>query len=111
MLGGSAVTVTYCDLNECVKAFGGGERRVPLDIAQAGLLDGHMLLKVAGVSYDQETGEVVETPQGTPPQPFPYATIPSTRTTWGKWKTQHAETDVYMGPGPAELQKSQPTDR
>ena len=83
VVGGSAVSVTYCDLSECVKAFGGEDRRDPLDISQAGLMNSRMVLQVANVCYDQETGKVVDAPPGPSPPPFPYATIPATRTTWG----------------------------
>ncbi len=110
VVGDSAVSITYCDGSECIKAFGGGDRRTPLDISNVGLLDGHMLLQVANVSYIQETGEIVEAPAGTSPPPFPYATIPSTRTTWGKWKARHVETDVYTGPDPVAVRQLDSSD-
>lgn len=102
VVGGVAVTVTYCDITGCARAFNGGVRLSPLDVSQAGLLDGRMVVKVGGVSYLQETGEVVAPDRGRDPVPFPYPTFPLVLTTWGEWKARHADTDVSEGHDPVE---------
>lgn len=98
VVGGAAVTVTYCDLSDCVRAFGGAESKQPLAIALAGLLDGQMLIKVGDVTYAQETGAVIETDPGKREVPLPYPSVPTTRTTWREWKARHPDTDVYLNP-------------
>ncbi len=102
VVDGVAVTVTYCDIADCVRAFGGGDHQTPLDIAQGGLMDQRMVLRIGHAGYLQETGELIETDKDHPAVPFPYAEFPSTRTTWGEWKTQHPDTDVYEGLNPDE---------
>ncbi|MDR3638338.1 MAG: DUF3179 domain-containing (seleno)protein [Isosphaeraceae bacterium] len=96
VLGGVGVSVTYCDLSDCARAFGGGAHTSPLDVSQAGLLDGRMLIKIGGVTYSQETGEIAETDPGKAAVPFPYAPFPLTRATWGEWKLRHPDTDIYV---------------
>ncbi len=97
IIGEQAVSVTYCNMAKCVRAFGGSEYRKPLDIAQGGLLDERMVLRVGRSGYMQETSERIETDQGFEPVPFPYSEYPSEVTTWGQWKAQHPDTDVYEG--------------
>lgn len=96
LLGGKAVTVTYCDLDDCARAFSGGDRATPLDVAQAGLLDGRMLVRVGDVAYFQSSAQVAEHGPDSPAPPFPYAPLLVTRTTWGDWKARHPDTDVYV---------------
>jgi hypothetical protein len=33
-------------------------------------------------------------------EPFPYPTHPLVRRTWGEWRREHPDTDLYLGPGP-----------
>lgn len=101
VVGGKAVTITYCDKAECTRAFSDGNRVEPLDVAQGGLLNGRMVLRIGGVTYLQETGAVVEPEKGHTPAPFPYATYPLVRTTWGKWKSKHPDTDLFASDDPA----------
>jgi hypothetical protein len=96
VVGGRAVTVAYCDLSDCVSAYGGDEAKAPLDVAVAGLADGGMLISVDGVAYFQETVESADPPPpGRAAPEFPYALDPATRTTWGRWKSLHPDTDLY----------------
>lgn len=101
VVGGRAVTVTFCDLDDCARAYGGDESSTPLPIALAGLADGGMLLSVDGVAYFQRTAEVADPVGARPLPPFPYASVPVTRTTWGRWKALHPETDLYVHQAPA----------
>jgi hypothetical protein len=100
VVGGVAVSVTYCNLRQCVRGFGGIPGETPLELWQAGLLGDRMVVKVGGVSYLQETGKVVECDSGRPAVPFPYAEYPLVQTTWKEWKRRHPETDVYVGDHP-----------
>lgn len=96
VIGGKAVTVTFCDLDDCARAFVGGEGSSrPLDIDLAGLDDGGMLLSVDDVVYFQKTAESADLKLGKDAPPFPYASYPVTRTTWGEWKALHPDTDIY----------------
>jgi len=109
LVGGKAVTVTFCDLNDCVRAFGGGESKTPLDVTVAGLADGSMLIGVGDHIYFQNTSEIAnpETDKAAPR--FPYPSIPATRTTWGEWKSLHPTTDVYIHPSaPASGETAEP---
>lgn len=102
VVGGKAVTVTFCDLNDCARAYGGDDASAPLPIALAGLADGGMLISVDGVAYFQQTAEVADPVVDKQLPPFPYAPFPVTRTTWGRWKSLHPETDLYVDQPPAQ---------
>ncbi|WP_337176991.1 DUF3179 domain-containing (seleno)protein [Paludisphaera sp.] len=97
LVGGRAVTVAYCDLSDCISAYGGDEATSPLDVGVAGLVNGEMLVSVGGVAYFQETGDLADVahPDRAAPR-FPYARFPATRTTWGRWKSLHPDTDLYL---------------
>lgn len=96
VLGGTAVTVTFCDLDDCARAFGGDKASGPLDIDLAGIDEGRMLLSVGDVIYFQKTAENAELTPGKTAIPFPYASFPLKRTTWGEWKMLHPDTDLYV---------------
>jgi hypothetical protein len=96
LIDGVPVTVSYCNVNECVRAFTDAASRAPLDISQAGLKGGErMLLRTRGVVYLQDSREPVDPQAGTPP--FPYHSFPATRITWKAWRQMHPDTDVYIG--------------
>jgi hypothetical protein len=97
LVGGYAVSVTYCDRTKCSRAFGGGRADHPLQMSVAGWLRGGMALRVRGKDYSQETGESLN-PEGGPR--LPYAEWPHKRTTWGAWRETHPDTDVYVGGWP-----------
>lgn len=103
VVGGEAVTVTYCDLDECARAFTSEGRTTHLDLSQAGVFGSKMLVKVGHVVYEQATGAIFEHDQGHAVTPFPYAERPLVLTTWGAWKARHPDTDVfvYRGTAPA----------
>lgn len=98
LVGGSPVTVAYCDLSGCVRVYG-GPGDAPLGVSQAGLVDREMVVTVAGVDYVHRTGRPLGRDGDT--ATFPYPNRPWTRTTWGAWKRAHPGTDVFInGPGP-----------
>ena len=111
VLGGTAVTVTYCDIADCAGAFGGIEGSGPLNINLAGLDEGGMILKVDEVAYYQQTGALADPPHDKPAPPFPYASFPLTRTTWGEWKTLHPDTDLYVHDAPKTDSPKAPTTK
>jgi hypothetical protein len=81
----SAVTVTYCDLTDCVRAFTKADQQRPLDVSLYGLITGKMALNIDGQVVPQEAADV------------PLSDMNFVRTTWGEWKNQHPETDVLVG--------------
>ncbi len=98
VVGGKAVTVTYCDLLDCVRAFGGADSKTPLNITLAGIVDNGMLLGVDDHIYYQSTAEIANPATDKDAPKFPYASLSATRTTWREWKSLHPQTDVYIGP-------------
>lgn len=100
VVGGKAVTVTFCDLDDCARAYGGDEASAPLDIGLAGLDEGGMVLRVDSIAYYQKTAEAADPVVGKAVPPFPYAPFPLTRTTWGEWKALHPDTDLYVHVAP-----------
>jgi hypothetical protein len=94
LIGGVPVSVTYCDLTDCTQVYT-GPGDAPLQIAQAGLLDRGMVIRIGGVYYEHRTGRAIEPSASAPP--LPYEPSPWTRTTWGEWKRRHPATDVYRG--------------
>jgi hypothetical protein len=102
VLAGRPVTVTYCDRVECVRVFT-GPPGPPLDVAGAGWdnREGRrgLVLRVGSTLYRQDTGGPAE---DAPVPPFPHAAAEYERTTWGRWRQAHPDTDAYVGdPSPA----------
>ncbi len=87
------VSVTYCDLRDCVRVFT-GEGRAALALRQGGLFQGKMVLRAGGRAYLQESLSALE-PSGA--AAFPYKSYAYVRTTWGTWRKAHPTTDIYLG--------------
>jgi hypothetical protein len=108
LLGDSPLTVTYCDRNDCVRVFTGPPGQ-PLDLVVGGWdnrEDGRgLVLRVGAAYYRQATGAP---PNGTTATPFPYAAADFERTTWGRWRAAHPDTDVYVGPDPTTAPPNYP---
>jgi hypothetical protein len=94
LIGSVPVSVTYCDLTDCTQVYT-SQGDAPLAIAQAGLREREMVIKIGGVYYEHRTGRAIEPSASEPP--LPYELSPWTRTTWGEWKRRHPATDVYRG--------------
>lgn len=92
------VTVTYCDLSGCVRAFTADQRGTPLSIMIGGLDSGELLVLDNGVFYFQRTGKarIADYPD------LPYPPYPVTVTTWKKWRDAHPETDLFVSPPSVE---------
>jgi Protein of unknown function (DUF3179) len=103
LVGGTPVSVAYCDLTDCIRTYTGPGAE-PLRVRIAGIKDGSLVVKLDGVYYDHQTGGVVEGPPGA--APLPHDQVPWTRTTWGGWRREHPATEVCVGlaaaPNPVE---------
>jgi hypothetical protein len=94
LLGGRAVSVTYCPISGCSRVFLAGPNDTPLELGVGLSAEAGMSLRVGGVEYDHQTGANLTQPGG---QPIPYAGLPHARTTWGAWRAAHPDTDLYTG--------------
>jgi Protein of unknown function (DUF3179) len=94
LIGDRPVTVAYCNVSDCARAYAGERGDRLLDVSQGGLQGVEMILKVSETYYWHRTAEPVETGGG---PPFPYATYPLARRTWGDWRREHPDTDLYLG--------------
>ncbi len=97
VIAGKAVSVTYCDLSRCARAFIDDESASPLPIGIAGLetKGQRLVLSIDGKRYLQETGEPLE--PNADAKPLPYRSQTLVPTTWGKWRAAHPDSLVYMG--------------
>ncbi len=107
LIGDRPLTVAYCDQSDCARAYAGPRGGRPLDVAQAGLRGGEMILKVGETYYRHRTAEPIEAGGGPPfpfpieagdGPPFPFPSYPLARRTWRDWRREHPDTDLYLGP-------------
>ncbi len=98
LIGAVPVSVTYCDLSDCIRVYTDEARGDPLDVGVAGLFNGEeMVVRLKRDYYLQKSGAPVR-PEAAPAY-SPYALLSSTRTTWKAWKRSHPDTEVYEGDG------------
>ncbi len=95
VVGAVPVTVAYCDRSGCTQVYAGPAGTGPLDVSQAGLVDGEMVVKVGGAAYVHRTGLPLDPVPGVPGLPYPGHEW--TRTTWREWVGRHPTTDVFVG--------------
>lgn len=95
VIGDRPVTVAHCDVSGCTKAYLGPAGSGPLDVAQAGLVEGEMVVKVGATAYVHRTGRPVGPASGAAALPYPEHEW--TRTTWRAWSDRHPATDVFVG--------------
>ena len=103
LIGGTPISVTYCDISRCLRVYTEPTMNTPLDIEVGGLhvVDGgEMVLKVAGKYYFQRSGLALGVGPGS--GLLPYGLIEPARTTWREWVRRHPETDVFEGRSSAE---------
>lgn len=84
-IAGQPITITYCDINDCAYAYQ-SQGILPEDFKVGGWDGRDFLLLIQGKYYAQ------------PKAPLP--AYPIKRTTWGRWKTQHPNTKIYLGLSP-----------
>src|SRR5262249_40992062 len=102
LLGGKPITVTYCDVTDCLAVFIDPDSKGPLGIAVGGWLGkrergryiGSLLLLVGSSRYRQDTGQPLANRDD---ESFPYIRKDFVRTTWNEWREAHPDTDVYVG--------------
>ena len=88
------LSVTFCNLDNCVKAFTDHTRNRTLGISNGGANPRKarkMLLVVQGRSFEQDTLLPVD---GDTHHPFPYQPVEAIRTTWGEWLLKHPQTEL-----------------
>jgi hypothetical protein len=93
-VGEVPLSVTFCNLSNCVRAFTADTRGQPLDLASGGRHPHKarkMVLRVGGRTFEQETGEPLD---GDTRRPFPYQPVAAVRTTWGQWRADHPKTEL-----------------
>ncbi len=96
LVGEVPVTVTYCDRNNCARAFTADQRSHRLRIDLMGMVMGRMVLRTESGMYYQDSGASVNENGA----PLPYAHFPVAVTTWKAWRDAHPDTDVYVGDEP-----------
>jgi hypothetical protein len=94
--GGVPVSVAYCKLRDCATAYTGARPTgVRLDLGVYALFRGKLVLMARGRAYFQERTEPNQAAEQ--PDRLPYASYPFERTTWGQWRHNHPDTDIYVG--------------
>ncbi len=96
LFGTTAVSVTYCDLDDCVRIFTAKEQQHLLDLRITGpdaRRPRKMVLQLNEQRYWQDTGESLEAGQPV----LPLKTMFYERTTLGNWRTQYPNTEVFTG--------------
>jgi hypothetical protein len=96
VVAGVPLTVTYCDLTDCARAFTDPASRGPLDVSLGGLKGDRMMIKVGDRFFLQDSLEPVDSDGAGPP--FPYLPFPTMCTSWKSWREAHPHTDVYVWP-------------
>ncbi len=95
VVGDVPITIAYCNLSGCTRAYSGIAGSGPLDVSQAGLIDGEMILKLGRTAIVHRTGQPLDPTSGSSARPIPEHQW--TRTTWREWTSRHPTTDVFVG--------------
>lgn len=97
VVGDVPVTVSYCDITDCVRVHTGPPGAGPLDMIVAGLYGGELAVETRGVKYLQKSGRAIDDPAAAT---IPHGVLTPERTTWGRWKARHPGTAIYVGTPP-----------
>ncbi len=84
LLGGVPITVTYCEETKSCRVLTSSGTK-SLDLAVSGLLDEGMVVLLNGRQYPQMDPQL------------PLKDYMFQLTTWKKWKSEHPQTDIYIG--------------
>jgi hypothetical protein len=108
LVGGWAVTVTYCNVTGCTRAYSAGPAKEPLDLGVGGFNkeEGGLVLRDGGKEYAQTTGKCLSPGGGSE---LPYMAMEPVHTTWKAWREEHPDTDVYVGDLPEDQVPPPPT--
>ncbi len=102
LIGLVPVSITYCNINRCARAFTQEGAKTPLDLAVGGQHNlRELLLMVNGARFHQDDLKPYD--PGHDPAAFPYQQVPLTVTTWGKWKNLHPDTQASVPRSPAPM--------
>ena len=88
------VSVTFCDLDNCVKAFTDNTKAGALELSNGGpnpQKARKMVLITQGRAFEQDTLLPLD---GNSERPFPYQPVQAVRTTWGEWRANHPKTEL-----------------
>jgi hypothetical protein len=103
VIGLVPVSITYCNINRCARAFTQEGALAPLDIAVGGQHNlRELLLLVDGARFHQSNLQPYNPGDG--PASFPYQNVPLTVTTWENWKKLHPDTRASMPRPPTPMQ-------
>jgi hypothetical protein len=104
LIGDLPISVTYCDLGDCVRGYAGAPGEGRLRLSTAGLMEGRqMILEYEGKRYHQDSGKPFRS--GAAESILPLERLDLIRTTWERWKRDYPETEVYEGviePAPSD---------
>jgi hypothetical protein len=92
-VGNTPISVTFCNLGNCARAFAGAEGDPTLPLTNGGQHPSkpwRMILSVNGRKFEQDTLDPLD---GESAQPFPYRSLDAVRTTWGEWKAKHPDSE------------------
>jgi hypothetical protein len=92
-VGGVPITVSYCDRMRCAKVVAGEANNPLLMTAFGGYAQGKMYVRVGDAFYHLDSLKPVR-PNA---PPFPYKDLEIKPMTWKEWRSQHPDTDVYVG--------------
>ncbi len=95
MQGDTPVTVTFCDLADCVQVFTreGETKPLGVKIEHGASKDRKMVIRVEDHLYHQSSLQ----PADNGAVAFPLQSVPFTRTTWGEWRTSHPGSELFTG--------------
>ena len=95
MQGETPVTITFCNLADCVQVFTlpGTRQPLPVTIVHGASKDKKMVIRVNGQQFDQSTLESTDKSS----REFPLKTVPFSRTTWGEWRKLHPDSELFTG--------------
>jgi len=84
LVDGVPVSVTHCDDSSCTRVFA-SDGDESLDLAVGGWRDGQMDLLLSRERFLHNAADA-------PLEDYPFEI-----TTWGRWKSDHPETEIYVG--------------
>jgi len=103
MLNDTPIAVTYCNQSECVQVFTSKDgSKTPLELQVGGRIGKNMMIADHGQRFFQKQ------------KIKPVVEYPSERTTWGQWKKEHPESDIYLGnpsAAPETMRSNSSTDK
>ena len=95
LIGVVPVSVAYCNISRCVRAYTDPRGTQPLDAEVRGLFNRQMVIRLGGNVYFHTSGNPVEPAEN--PTPIPYQRLEPMVTTWKEWTRLHPGTDVFAG--------------